>query len=107
MSLTGKPAPGSTEPTWMVVATTGGATEAEIIAGRLRSLGIPAMVYREPLAAVYALTIGLGAAKVLVPEAYYEAAMLTLEPEDLPWLPNGSEESREDDDDDDTQGIDR
>ena len=82
----------SGEPVWMVVATTAGYTEAAIIAGRLSSLGIPSFIHRESLGAVLGLSIGLGQASVVVPEAYYEAAMAVLEPDDtIPWLSDGDE----------------
>ncbi len=78
-------------PTWMVVAKTSGATEASIIAGRLHSLGIPAIVQREAVSTAFGLSVGpLAEARVLVPEAFYDAAMATLEPdESLLWLTDG------------------
>jgi hypothetical protein len=86
---------------WMVVATTYGMTEASIIAGRLHSLGIPAVIHREAASAALALLVGpLGEARVLVPEAYYDLAMATLEPDDsLPWLGDGEEEDESDEGD--------
>jgi hypothetical protein len=85
---------------WMVVATTYGMTEASIIAGRLHSLGIPAVIHREAVSTALALVVGpLGEARVLVPEAYYDLAMATLEPDDsLPWLGDGDEEDESDGD---------
>ncbi len=90
-------------PNWIVVAKTNDLTEASIIAGRLQSLGIPAFVQRESLSTVLGLSWGpLSEAKVLVPEDYYEAAMATLEPDDLLWLDDGEDDagdSYEEDDD--------
>ncbi len=86
---------------WMVVARTFGMTEASIIAGRLHSLGIPAVIHREAASTALALMVGpLGEARVLVPQAYYDLAMATLEPDDsLPWLGDGDEEDERDDGD--------
>ena len=86
---------------WMVVARTFGMTEASIIAGRLHSLGIPAVIHREAASTALALMVGpLGEARVLVPPAYYDLAMATLEPDDsVPWLGDGDEEDESDDDD--------
>lgn len=87
-------------PIWMVVAT-GSYLEATIISGRLTSLGIPNHIHRESVGMVLGLSIGLGEAQVVVPEAYYEAARAILEPDDsLPWLTDGdSDEDFYDDDD--------
>ena len=81
-------------PAWHVVATTVGLTEAQIIAGRLDSLGIPNVIHRESAAAALGLQIGpLGQAQVLVPESHYELTMATLYPDDsLPALGDGAEE---------------
>lgn len=78
----------------MVVAKTFGVTEASIIAGRLHSLGIPAIVQREAASSVFGLSVGpLGEARVLVPEEYYELAVATLEPDDsTPWLTGGEDD---------------
>ena len=43
---------------WIVIATTSGVTEAAMIAERLKSLGIPAIVQNEPIGAVLGLSIG-------------------------------------------------
>ena len=65
---------------WLVVLTTHGVMEATMIAERLRSLGIPAIVHNEPLGAIYGLTIGpLGEAKVLVPESFFDRATEALD----------------------------
>src|SRR5437867_9561689 len=88
-------------PTWMVVAKTFGVTEASIIAGRLHSLGIPAVVQREAAGPALGLSFGpLGEARVLVPQDYYELAIATLEPdESIPWLTDGEEDESQDEDD--------
>lgn len=78
-------------PNWMVVAKTNDLMEASMIAGRLQSLGIPAFIQRESLSTVLGLSWGpLSETKVLVPEEYYDAAMLTLEPDDMLWLDDGN-----------------
>ncbi|MCS6872032.1 MAG: DUF2007 domain-containing protein [Anaerolineae bacterium] len=71
----------SQPPIWMVVAI-GSYLEANIISGRLTSFGIPNYIHRESVGLVLGLSIGLGEARVVVPEAYYEAALLVLEPDD-------------------------
>ncbi len=99
MSVPAKPDPsGKNEPVWMVVATTAGITEASIIAERLKSLGIPCLIHRESLGGVLGLSIGMGQARVVVPEAFYEITMRVLEPDDsIPWLGDGEEEDDQDD----------
>jgi hypothetical protein len=53
--------------------------EAEIVAGRLRSEGIPAIIRGEILGAIYGLTTGsLAAANVLVPALLAEKALAIL-----------------------------
>ncbi len=92
--------PASSEPpVWMVVAS-GSYLEASIISGRLTSFGIPNHIDRESIGVVLGLSIGLGEAHVVVPEAYYEAARLVLEPDDsVIWLTDGdSDEDCCDDD---------
>jgi hypothetical protein len=85
---------------WMVVATTAGITEASIIAERLKSLGVPSMVHREPLGGVLGLSIGMGQARVVVPEAYYEIVMRILEPDESTlWLEDGEEDNQDDEQD--------
>jgi hypothetical protein len=69
-----------TSPNWIIVATTAGVLEAQMIAGRLESLGIPAFVSYEPAGAALGLSVGaLGRADVLVPEEYFERAAALLE----------------------------
>ena len=72
------------EPTWIVVATSSGVTEAAMIAERLRSLDIPAAVQYEPGAPAMGITVGpFGQARVLVPESFFEQATIALEPPDF------------------------
>jgi hypothetical protein len=87
-------------PICMVVAV-GSYLEASIISGRLSSFGIPNHIHRESVGVVLGLSIGLGEAQVVVPEAYYDAARAILTPDDtLPWLADGdSDEDFYDDDD--------
>ena len=84
----------SERPVWHVVATTAGVLEAEVIAGRLESLGIPHYINREAVGSAFGLTIGpLGEASVLVPASHYRLAMATLYPDDeIERLENGSDE---------------
>ena len=81
-------APASTEnnkPTWIVVARMPGVTEATMLAERLKSLGVPAVVQNEPVALALGLAIGPYAqARVLVPEGFFEQALELLEPPEPP-----------------------
>ena len=64
------------EPVWKVVATTNSPLEAGMIAERLKNAGIPASIQRESIANAFAFTVGaLAAAKILVPEAFYQQAL--------------------------------
>jgi hypothetical protein len=86
---------------WMVVATAS-YLEATIISGRLASFGIPSYIHRESVGIILGLSIGLGEAQVVVPEAYYEAALLVLDPDDAAARLNDGlpdEDFYEDDDD--------
>jgi len=72
-------------PEWRVVATTSGILGAEIIAGRLKNLGIPTVIHRESVGSAIGLTVGrLGEAKVLVPEEFFKQAMAALESDETP-----------------------
>ena len=73
--------PGDTrEVRWTVVETTPGITPAEIIAGRLRSEGIPARAWQEGAGEALGLFVGvLGMGHVVVPEEYAEQARAILE----------------------------
>jgi hypothetical protein len=74
-------------PIFMVVATVGSIPEASLIAGRLRSLGIPAFIHTEGILPTLGLTTG---SRVLVPQEYYEAAQCVLEPlDEMDWLDDG------------------
>lgn len=94
MGLTRRKSNPPSRPTWHVVATTFGLTEAQIIAGRLDSLGIPNVIHRESAGAALGLQFGrLGQAQVLVPESHYKLAMATLYPDDsLAALGDGEED---------------
>jgi hypothetical protein len=64
---------------WEVVSKTAGITPAEIIVGRLKSEGIPAMAWQEGAGQTFGLTIGLlGTGYVVVPEAYADQAKAIL-----------------------------
>ena len=75
---------------WEAVATASGMTQANIIAGRLESEGIPTKLDYEAAGAIYAITIdGLGEVRILVPVDDWERAREVLsrsyEEGDLPW----------------------
>jgi putative signal transducing protein len=81
----------SGETAWVVVYTTSNTMEAHIIAGRLESEGIPAMVHQAPGASAYGLTVGLfGALRVLVLGVDYDRALALLEEEPPELLPDDS-----------------
>jgi hypothetical protein len=74
----------SETPQWMVVYTTYGLPEAHIVAGRLESEGIPAMVHQMPGANALGIRIGsLGEITVLVRAEDYATALMILEPDAL------------------------
>lgn len=67
--------------TWYVVAEVAGVTNAEIVAGLLRSARIPVYLYREAAgSSALPLTVGLlGSVTVAVPEIYYAEALALLD----------------------------
>ena len=70
---------GDDEPVkWVPVATAMGHIEANLIAGRLQSEGIPARISQEAAGAALGLTIGMFQIRVLVPEAMAQQALLIL-----------------------------
>ena len=78
---------------WEAVATASGMTQANIIAGRLESEGIPTKLHYESAGAIYAITIdGLGEVRILVPIADWERAKEILsypyDDGELPWERN-------------------
>jgi hypothetical protein len=70
------------ENSWTVVAYATSLTEAEIIAGLLRTAEIPCHVQQDGMARAIGLTIGLGAIRVLVPTKFEEEALFLLEEDD-------------------------
>jgi hypothetical protein len=94
----------SQAPQWMVVYVTHNVPEAHIVAGRLESEGIPAMVHQVPGASALGIHIGsLGEITVLVREADYSRAMMILDPDTPDLLTDSSDdmiylETDEDDD---------
>ena len=67
---------GQIEIKWKVVAETPGLTPATIIAGRLKSEGIPVRAWQEGAGQALGLTVGLlGTGYVAVPEEYEEQAL--------------------------------
>lgn len=98
---------------WMVVYVAYNVTEAHIVAGRLKSEDIPAMVHQEAGADAMGIRIGsMGEVKVLVNPDDYERALAILETDAeeldaLPettddvsyrWLDEGEDEEDEEDD---------
>lgn len=70
---------GKDDQTPVVVWEAANRMEAEIVAGRLQSEGIPAIIRGEALGAIYGLTTGtLAAANVLVPALLAEKALAIL-----------------------------
>ncbi len=66
-------------PQFVVVYTTSGPGEADIIQSVLNAAGIPCELSREGAGAAYGLTVGpLGVVDVLVPETHAEAAKALL-----------------------------
>ena len=64
---------------WEEVATTSGIMQAQILAGRLQSEGIPARAWQESVGQTTGLVVGpLGMGHVLVPEMYVEQALAIL-----------------------------
>ncbi len=92
----------------MVVYTTYNDPEAHIVAGRLRSEGIEAMVHQAPGANAIGIHIGsLGEITVVVRKEDYGKAMLILEPDELNALPESTDDIHyiePADDEDDTDG---
>lgn len=87
---------GDDEPVeWVPVATAMGEIEANVIAGRLNSEGIPTRIRQESAGAALGLTVGLGQILVLVPEPVVERAVRILEEpaiiEDEDWQEDGDD----------------
>lgn len=67
---------------WVEVAQTPGLAPAQILAGRLKSEGIPAYAWQEGAGRATGLVVGLlGAGHVMVPEMYEERALAILSDE--------------------------
>jgi hypothetical protein len=80
---------------WEAVATASGMAQANIIAGRLTSEGIPTKLRYEAAGAIYAVTVdGLGEVRILVPVADWERAREILshsyDDGELPWERNSA-----------------
>ena len=86
-------------PEWMVVYITYNFLEAQIVAGRLESEGIQALVYQEPGANAIGIRIGrMGEVKVLVRENDYDMAETILFPDEPDTLPDDTDRIIFDDD---------
>jgi len=75
---------------WKVVYRASGMTNAQIIAGRLETEGIPVELRYDAAGTIYALTVdGLGEVKITVPADQLEKALEILEraydEKDLDW----------------------
>ena len=89
---------GGREVRWEEVAKTSGLTTAEIVVGRLRAEGIPAVAWQEGAGIALGLTVGLlGMGHVMVPEEYADRAREILAIAES--LDLSGEESDEDSDD--------
>ena len=61
---------------WEVAHVAAGMIDANIVAGRLETEGIPVRLQYEAVGIIYGLTVdGLGAVKLLVPEEFTEKAI--------------------------------
>jgi hypothetical protein len=77
----------------MVVYTAYHSPEAHIVAGRLKSEGIPALVHQAPGANAIGIHIGsLGEVTVLVREEDYWRALEILEPDSPALLPDSDDD---------------
>lgn len=68
---------------WVSAAQAQGEIAAEVLASQLRAANIPVTVWQESVGTTFGFSVGpLGAANVMVPEAYLEQAqeLLDLEP---------------------------
>ena len=78
------------EEKWEVAYRASGMTNANIVAGRLETEGIPTRLKYEAVGAIYAITIdGLGEVKVMVPESLLDKAREVLlrsyDDKDMDW----------------------
>jgi hypothetical protein len=77
---------------WMVAHLTNNIHEAQIVAGRLESEGIPAMIHTEPGSDALGIHIGrLGEIRVLVRPQDYDHVLNIIEPGDPQRLPDISD----------------
>ena len=91
--------PDKATPNWMVVATPFSVNEAAIIVGRLKHLGVPAMIQADSTLSSLGISLN-GLVRVLVPEKYYDFSMAALYPdEDVLLLEDGLDEEEWDDED--------
>lgn len=92
--------PDKATPNWMVVATPFSVNEAAIIVGRLKHLGVPAMIQNDSTLSSLGIALN-GIVRVVVPEKYYDFSMAALYPdEDVPLLEDGLDEDDWGDEDD-------
>jgi hypothetical protein len=84
-----KPVPHKSKSEWMITYVTHNVTDAHIVAGRLRSEGIAAMVDHMVGRGAFGITIGnMGEVRVLVHPDNYERSQLILYPDELDELPD-------------------
>jgi hypothetical protein len=92
------------QPHWMVVFTTYNLPEAHIVAGRLESENIPAMVHQALGASALGISIGaLGEIHVVVHAENYETALKILHPLASNALPEDADQIIYEDEDDDSE----
>jgi hypothetical protein len=90
----------SQPPEWMVVYITYNFLEAQIVAGRLESEGIQALVHQEAGANAIGIRIGrMGEVKVLVRPNDFDTAESILYPDESPTLTDDADRIIFDDDD--------
>ncbi len=78
-----RPGSDATGSEWIAVYITHNEQEAHIIAGKLGTYDIPAMIHQEAGASAIGITLGdLGEIKILVSPADYDRALELLAPED-------------------------
>jgi hypothetical protein len=75
---------------WVIVATTSGLTEAEIIAGLLKTAEIPNYLQQETVGRVFGISFGsMGQVNVLVPQKFAAEAIALLDEPTLDDAPPG------------------
>lgn len=93
-----------TDQKWVVVYTTYGMFEADVIVGRLQTEGIPARAYAESAGRAIGLTVGkLGTCYIEVPEIFVEEAETII---DMDFSDDDEDAPENAESDDDTLNMD-